>query len=131
MEENSTLPQRFHVSHRNHRDALTNDFFCSKRIIYLNYNYLQHSISQKQPTVVFYRRAALKNFAKLTGKNLRCSLSTYYFIEERLQHGCFPANNATFLKTPILENICKRLLLYQCSGTHIFNHSFTLLHITA
>ena len=33
------------------------------------------------------------------------------FIKKRLQHRCFPVNDANFLKTPILKNICKRLLL--------------------
>ena len=33
------------------------------------------------------------------------------FNKERLQHRCFPVNIANFLKTPILKNICERLLL--------------------
>ena len=33
------------------------------------------------------------------------------FIKERLQHRCFPVNNAKFLRTPILKSICERLLL--------------------
>ena len=33
------------------------------------------------------------------------------FIKERLQHRCFPENIAKFLKTPVLKNICERLLL--------------------
>ena len=33
------------------------------------------------------------------------------FIKERLQHRCFPVNNAEFLRTPILKSICERLLL--------------------
>ena len=32
-------------------------------------------------------------------------------IKKRLQHRCFPANIAKFLRTTILKNICKRLLL--------------------
>ena len=33
------------------------------------------------------------------------------FIKKRLQHICFPVNIAKFLRTPILKNICDRLLL--------------------
>ena len=33
------------------------------------------------------------------------------FIAKRLQYRCFPVNNATFLKTSILNDICKRLIL--------------------
>ena len=32
-------------------------------------------------------------------------------IKKRLQHRCFPANIAKFLRTAILKNICERLLL--------------------
>ena len=34
------------------------------------------------------------------------------FIKKRLQHRCFPMNIAKFLRTPILKNIYKRLLLF-------------------
>ena len=33
------------------------------------------------------------------------------FTKKRLQHRCFPVNIVIFLRTPILKNICKRLLL--------------------
>ena len=33
------------------------------------------------------------------------------FIKMRLQHRCFPVNIAKFLRTPILKNISKQLLL--------------------
>ena len=33
------------------------------------------------------------------------------FIKKRLQHKCFPVNIAKFVRTPILKNICERLLL--------------------
>ena len=38
-------------------------------------------------------------------------LQVYNFIKKRLQHRCFPVNIAKFLRTPILKNICERLLL--------------------
>ena len=37
------------------------------------------------------------------------------FIKKRLQHRCFPVNIEKFLKTSILKNICKWLLLLQSS----------------
>ena len=38
-------------------------------------------------------------------------LQTCNFFNKRLQRRCFPVNIAKFLKTSILKNICKRLLL--------------------
>ena len=32
------------------------------------------------------------------------------FIKKRLQHRCFLVNIANFLRTPILKNICQRML---------------------
>ena len=32
-------------------------------------------------------------------------------MRKRLQHSCFPVKFAKFLGTPILKNICERLLL--------------------
>ena len=52
-------------------------------------------ISEKQPPEVF----------KVAGL-LACN-----FFKKRLQHGCVPINIAKFLRTPILKNICERLLL--------------------
>ena len=63
-------------------------------------------------------KGVYKNFANFTGKNLFWSLflikfqgQACNFIKKRLQHRCFPAKFAKFLRTPILENICERLLL--------------------
>ena len=33
-------------------------------------------------------------------------------LNKRLRHRCFPMNFGKFLRTPILKNICERLLLY-------------------
>ena len=41
------------------------------------------------------------------GKNLSWSL----FLIKLFQHRCFPVNIGEFLRTPILKNICKWLLL--------------------
>ena len=41
--------------------------------------------------------------------NRNVSLQSWNFMKERLQHSFFPVNIAKFLKTPILEIICKQL----------------------
>ena len=46
-------------------------------------------------------KKAIQNFTLFTGKH----------VCWRLQHTCFPVNIAKFLRTPILKNICERLLL--------------------
>ena len=38
-------------------------------------------------------------------------LKVYNFIEKGLQHMCFPKNSADVLRTPILQNAARRLLL--------------------
>ena len=70
---------------------------------------------------VFCKKAALKTYAELTGKRLCWSLFLIKFQGFRLVNlskgnsetsVCFPVNLVTFLRTPILENICELLLLH-------------------
>ena len=71
--------------------------------------------TQKQPPVVFYKRAVLKNFAIFTGKRLCLSLFLkvlgLQLYGKRLQHKCFSVNIGKILGTRILNNIYQRLLL--------------------
>ena len=60
------------------------------------------------------KKGVLKNFAKFTGKHLCRSLfliKLQAFIKKRLLYRCFPVKFAIFPRTPILNNICERLLL--------------------
>ena len=43
--------------------------------------------------------------------NKIAGLQDFNFTKIRLQHKCFPVKFATYLRTPILKNICQRLLL--------------------
>ena len=43
--------------------------------------------------------------------NKVAGLQAFNFIRKRLQHRLFPVNVTRFLRTPILEIICERLLL--------------------
>ena len=69
---------------------------------------------------VFCKKDVLKNFAKLTGKQLCHSLflnkvaglRSATLLKKRLWHRCFPLNFAKFLRTPFLQNTPKRLLLF-------------------
>ena len=80
--------------------------------------YHQIKISKRYNEQVFNKKAALKSFAIFTEKHLRSSLflnknvglQSWNFIKKRLQHRFFPVNIAKFLRTPVLENICERLL---------------------
>ena len=66
-----------------------------------------------------FRKTVLKHFAIFTGKHLLfeslfkkvADLKPCNFIKKKLQHRCFSVNIAEFLRTPILKNICERLLL--------------------
>ena len=66
------------------------------------------------------KKGVLKNFANFTGKHLCWSLF-WNFIKNRLQHRCFPVKFAKFLRTPILKNICERLLLFVSPQNTITN----------
>ena len=60
------------------------------------------------------KKAVLKFFAIFIEKTLSWSL----FLIELFQHGCFPVNIAKILRTPILKNICERLLLNVISNSN-------------
>ena len=73
----------------------------------------------KQSPADVLQNKCSKNFANFTGKPLcwslflkSCRVEAWNIIKKRLQHKCFPVNILKFLKTPILKNICERLLLY-------------------
>ena len=61
---------------------------------------------KKQPPEVFCKKGVLKNFANLTKRLQACN-----FIKKRIQNRCFLVKFAKFLRTPILKNMCERLLL--------------------
>ena len=72
---------------------------------------------QKQLLEVFYKKAALKNFAISKGKHLCWSLFLITLqawglglYQNRLQHRCFSVNTV-LQEAPILKNICDQLLL--------------------
>ena len=63
------------------------------------------------------KRAVLK-FAIFTHGNTCVGVSeteACNFIKKRLQHRFFPVNITKFLRTPILKNMCERLLLFDAS----------------
>ena len=78
---------------------------------------LGNNLPQKQPPEVFCKKRVLKNFANFPGKHLQSlfnkvtGLKACISIKKRLQHRCFFAKFAKFSKTPILKNMCERLLL--------------------
>ena len=65
-------------------------------------------------------KSVLKKFESLSEKHLCSSLFLIKFIKKRLQHKCCLEKSAKFLRTPILKNICERLLL------HLHVLSFTI-----
>ena len=71
---------------------------------------------------MFYKKAALKNFAIFTGKNLCWSLflnenagrKSSNIIKESLHHRSFPIENAKFLITVVLTQLvitCSKLAI--------------------
>ena len=61
---------------------------------------------------IFFKKAALKNFAIFTAKHLCWSLlQVCNFMKKRLQISRFFVNNSKFFRTPFWKNICERLLL--------------------
>ena len=57
------------------------------------------------------KNCVLKKFSNFTGKHLCWSLfSACNFVKKKLQYRSFPVKLARILRTPILKNICERLL---------------------
>ena len=83
----------------------------------------------KQPQEEFYTKAALKNFAIFTGKNLCCShrpsgrRQACNSFKKRLQYRRFFVNDAKFLRTSILKNISKWLILKALAPVMLSNES--------
>ena len=60
------------------------------------------------------KKAVHKNFAIFTRKHLCWSfflMKLQAYRKQRLQHRCFPVINTKFLRTPLLKDICKQLLM--------------------
>ena len=73
----------------------------------------------KQPPVVFCKKRCSKKFRKFHRKtpmleslfNKVAGLKAWNFIKMRFQHRCFPVKFPKTLRTLILKNIYKRLVL--------------------
>ena len=65
------------------------------------------------------KKGVLRSFAKFTRKHLCQSLffnevadlRPATLLKKRLRHRCFPVNFAKFLRTPLLQNTSRRLVL--------------------
>ena len=103
--------------------------FFNKWLLLFKMNYLSELqlfvtfCQSETANVVFYEKAILKDFAIFTG------FQTCNLIEKRLQHLFFPVNNKKKLRRPILKNIYKWLLLYQCPGAPIDSYLGSIAHI--
>ena len=64
------------------------------------------------------KKAILKNFAIVAGKQLCWGLFLINFIQKTLQRRCFHVKIAKFLRPPIFKNICEPLLLEVIRGIH-------------
>ena len=76
-------------------------------------------VNRSSPRRCSMKKAVLKNFATLT-ENYLCrslffnkveALRPITLLKKRLHHRYFPVNITKFLRTPILKNICEKLLL--------------------
>ena len=78
---------------------------------------------RSNPLEVFCKKEVLENLTKFKGRHLGWSLpfkqsyklESYILIKKRLQQRYFHENSTKFLRKPILENICERLLLEDVS----------------
>ena len=74
-----------------------------------------HGVSRSSRPQVFCRKALLKVTHNSQINTRLIKLQTggaCNFFKKRLQHRCFPVKFAKILRTPILNNICERLLLH-------------------
>ena len=87
----------------------------------------QLSLSRSSHRRCFVRKGVLRNFVKLTGRQLckslyfnkvACRLVT--LLKKRLRQRCFPVNFAKFLRTAFLQNTFGRLLLLVNTNWSLF-----------
>ena len=81
---------------------------------------------QKQPPDLFCKKNVLKKFTNFTGKHLCWSfffIKACNFIKKKLQQWRFPVKFVTFLRTSILKNIHKKLLLFVSLQNTLANSS--------
>ena len=74
---------------------------------YLNFYLVFKVLDYIQRAYLYYFLLIFELFLKKQPSEVFCK----NFIIEKLQHWCFPVKCAKYLKIPILENICERLLL--------------------
>ena len=82
---------------------------------------LRHTMNHRDLLGLFrssHRKCSVKNYilkiSQISQQNivLESLFNNVAGFQEILQHGCFPMKFAKFLRTPILKNICERLLLF-------------------
>ena len=79
----------------------------TRNLVFVIANHYNIDIKVRSYLRCFIIKDVHKAFAIFTWKHLQaCN-----FVRKRLQYRCFIVNIAKFLKTPILKNICGRLLL--------------------
>ena len=83
-----------------------------------------HYFQRHPPKMFCKKRCSQKKFANFIGKYLCWNqfLRACSFIKKKSQHRCYSVKFAKFLKTPILKNICERLLLYFHFNSHHHFH---------
>ena len=87
-------------------------FYIIILVTYPTMNYFKGKQPWKQFTKKEHWESLIGRVSLFTEAVVRRCYNFRNFIKKRLQHMCFPVNIAKFLRTPILKNICKRLLLH-------------------
>ena len=74
---------------------------CEEELILVKLNLWSLSLTKDRSSrpEVFYKKGVLRNFTKLTGKQLCQSLRPATLSKKRLWHKCFPVNFVKFLNT--------------------------------
>ena len=70
-----------------------------------------HQSCSVKKVLLKFRKSLRKTPVLESLLNKAAGLQACNFIKKRLQHRYFPVKFAKLLRTPILKNICKRLLL--------------------
>ena len=73
---------------------------------------------------MFFQIGTLKNFKILTGKHLCWSLLLMLSGKKKLQHRCFPVNNAKFSRTALFIEHLRWLFLYFYQGFGYWKYYF-------
>ena len=99
-------------------------------LIHINCAYRWNHIAAFTQKNYFVEKMKMEWIEAATGEFLsKTRPQVCNFIKKRLQRRCFPVNIGKLLRTPVLKNICERLLLNEKKLTNFDDYMVTAAYL--